>query len=313
MANLGGWGGRVTMAAPNLTEQQVATAFPDIRDLRYRATGGQKIVYTGEINGDTYALKIIEPASGQGPTSLAAGPDDAVARAIREVETMQQCDSPYMVDIGPIGLEHIEIDGTDYIYFTEEFVDGRDLRDVLHQDGVLDAPSLIKLASNISAAIRELWRFDKIHRDIKPGNIMQRDGNGDYILLDMGFIFDLLGESLSTVPVGTLIYFSPEQTNFGERRTVLDFRSDLFSLGIVLYEMATGQHPFVTPTTYTEWDILRNIVSMVPIAPNIKNPQLPLVINDIILRLLSKRPAHRYRTIDLFQRALSEAEAAGGV
>jgi serine/threonine protein kinase len=300
------------MVAPNLTVQQVATAFPDIHNIQYRETGGQKIVFTGQINGDIYALKIISPSPDPGVASVAESTDDTIARAIREVETMRQCNCPHMVDIGPLGLEHIEIDGIDYIYFTEEFVDGRTLDTVLREDGVFDVPELIRLAMNASDAIRELWRFSKIHRDIKPGNIMQKNANRDFVLLDMGFIFDLLGDSLSTGPVGTLVYFSPEQTNFGARRTTLDFRSDLFSLGIVLYEMATGSHPFVTRATINEWDILHNIVNMDPVSPRVKNPEVPAALDEIIMRLLSKRPALRYRTIDLFQQALSEAIAAGG-
>lgn len=70
-----------------------------------------------------------------------------------------------------------------------------------------------------------------------------RRGNGDFVLLDAGFAFDVQGESLS-VAVGTPKYFSPEQFQFNDRRTLLDFRSDLLPLGVTMYEMGAGRHPF---------------------------------------------------------------------
>jgi serine/threonine-protein kinase len=128
----------------------------------------------------------------------------------------------------------------------------------------------------------------------------------------MGLVFDLQDASLSVGPVGTPLYFSPEQTDFNNRRTVMNFRSDLFSLGIVLYEMATGRHPFVTPSSHTTWEVLGNISNMNPEQPISHRPDLPQRLNDIIMRLLAKRPALRYRSISLFQQALSEVEAGGG-
>ena len=92
--------------------------------------------------------------------------------------------------------------------------------------------------------IQALWELGKIHRYIKPGNIMRRT-SGDFVLLDAGRAFDVIGESLSGgFLVGTRIYFSPEQFDYSNRRTGLDFRSDIFALGVTMYEMATGRHPF---------------------------------------------------------------------
>jgi serine/threonine protein kinase len=298
------------VAPPILTIDQVRRLIPQVSDVQFLDRGGQKIVFTGIINNEKYALKFMSPNpldTGLNSEQI----DNVTARAQREVETMQQCSTPYLVRMGPIGLTSDEIDGNPIIYFTEEFIEGRNLIQYLREMGPLSVAELQRLALHISEAINTIWQFSKIHRDIKPGNIMRRDGTGDFVLLDMGLIFDLQDASLSVFPVGTPFYFSPEQTNFNNRRTVMNFRSDLFSLGIVLYEMAIGRHPFVTPSSHTTWDVIGNIVNMTQEQPISHRPDLPQRLNDIIMRLLAKRPALRYRSIALFQLALREVEVDG--
>lgn len=295
---------------PKLTIEQVRLLIPQALDVQELDQGGQKIVFTGIINNEKYALKFMSPnpqATGQSGEI-----DDVTARAQREVETMLQCFTPHLVRMGPIGLTSDEIDGKPIIYFSEEFVKGKNLIQYQQEVGTLSVAELVRLAFHISEAINTIWQFSKIHRDIKPGNIMRRDENGEFVLLDMGLVFDLQDASLSVVPVGTTIYFSPEQTDFTNRRTVMNFRSDLFSLGIVLYEMATGRHPFVTTSSQTTWAVLGNITNMTPEQPISHRPDLPQRLNDIIMRLLAKRPALRYRSIALFQQALREVKAGGG-
>lgn len=295
------------MARPKLTIEQVQQIIPHASNIQKLDEGGQKIVFTGVINEMMYAFKFMKPNP-----SILSDPnsefiDDVTARAQREVETMQQCSTPHLVRMGPIGLRTINIAGENIIYFSEEFIDGRNLRLYLQENGPFSPHELVRLAFHISEAINAIWQFSKIHRDIKPGNIMRKNENGDFILLDMGLVFDLQDESLSVGPVGTPIYFSPEQIDFSNRRTVMNFRSDLFSLGIVMYEMATGKHPFMETAT-TTWDVLGNIVNTVPKLPETLKPDLPLKLSEIIMRLLAKRPALRYRSIDLFHQALSEVK-----
>ncbi len=305
------------MPFPNLTAQQVQQAVPDASDVAYLDRGGQKVVYRCTINGRPFVLKILQPhlrplAMGQAgdaggdPISI----DDVTARAQREVATMKECDTPYLVKIGPIEMRTVQIGGEDLLCFSEEMVEGDPLNKLLRQNGPLPPLEVIELGQNIATAIGALWRQSKIHRDIKPGNIMRRRAGG-FVLLDLGLVFDLNDESYSVGPVGTQIYFSPEQMDFANRRQVLDFRSDLFSLGTTMYQMATGMHPFLANAS-SSWDVVNNIRNLHPQTPHQVKADIPEALSDIIMRLLGKRPSLRYRNIDKLQQALADAVAEGG-
>lgn len=300
------------MAIPQLTLEQVQAVVPSASDIQLVDRGGQKIVFSGIIAGRKYALKFMAPNPSQVGGQNSEFLDDVTSRARREIETMQQCSTPHLVCMGPIGLNTTDIMGDPIIYFSEEFVEGQNLHSYLQANGVFSVPELVCLAFHISEAIKAIWQFSKIHRDIKPGNIIRRSDNGDFVLLDMGLVFDLQDESLSVCPVGTPLYFSPEQMDFNNRRTIMNFRSDLFSLGTIMYEMATGTHPFTNGAT-TTWEVFGNIANATPHSPVELRPRLPNKLNDIILRLLAKRPALRYRSIELFQRALREVETKGSL
>lgn len=287
-----------------LTPQEVERIIPHILDVQYVDRCGQKVVFSGIIDEKKYAIKFLKPTqtTRMGDESILL--DDVTARARREIDTMQQCQSPYLVKMGPIGLTVCEVGDEEYIYYTEEFINGDNLKDYLAKVEKMDPKEIVELAFHISEAISAIWQFSKIHRDIKPGNIMRKSDTEEFVLLDMGLVFDLQDESFSIAPVGTPLYFSPEQMDFTNRRTIMNFRSDLFSLGIVLYEMATGKHPFVTSETRSTWDVFGNIRDLNPTAPKQLVPDLPQSLSDVILRLLAKRPALRYRSIKIFQQAL---------
>lgn len=290
------------MACPNLTVAEVGLAIANIVGVQHIGDGGQKQVFRAQLGGATYAVKFLRPSVQavvpRGGTSVdGSTADEVTARARREVETMRQCNTPYLVKPGPAGLTSIMVRGEEILYFTEEFIDGQNLADHLRAYGRLSIPDVVRLARHMATAIGTLWSLNKIHRDVKPGNIMLRKGNGDFVLLDMGLVFDLGGQSFSMGPMGTATYFSPEQTDFQNRRSVLDFRSDVFSLGLVLYQMATGRHPFLQNAA-SSWDVIRNIQSVSPDPPQKLRPDMPPQLNTLILRMLGKRPALRYRTIE---------------
>lgn len=305
------------MPFPKLTAAQVQRAMPDVSDVAFLAKGGQKVVFSCTINGNAYAIKILQPhlrplmrEQNSDFSGDAISIDDVTARAQREVATMKECDTPYLVKIGPIEMRAVQIEGEDLLCFSEELIDGTPLNVVLKQSGRLSPAETIRLGLHIAAAIQELWGRGKIHRDIKPGNIMRRT-TGDFVLLDLGLVFDLNDESYSVGPVGTHIYFSPEQMDFANRRQVLDFRSDLFSLGITMYQMVTGNHPF-TANANTSWDVINQIRNLQPPAPRAVRGDVPAALSDIIMRLLGKRPSLRFRSIAKLRQALAAVTAEEG-
>jgi len=292
---------------PNLTAEQVEHALDNVSDVKYVGKGGQKVVWSGVIDGTAYAIKFASVPEEfireeDGDTEAETDPE-AIVRASREVETMRDCTSPCMVKLGPIGLKFVEIEDQSLLYFTEELIDGKDLRSVLASDGPLDADEIITLGIQITDAIKSLWELGKIHRDIKPGNIMRRSSEG-FVLLDAGFAFDVIGESVSAgFLVGTRIYFSPEQFDYSNRRTGLDFRSDMFALGVTMYEMATRKHPFWSRGQSSEM-FYSNVTSLTPEPPSSIVPDFPEELDEIILRMLGKSPHLRYRNCDHLTRAL---------
>ncbi len=297
------------MSCPDLTVEDVQKIFSNANNIELLDSGGQKIVFTGVLGETKYALKFIKPESNVTVLEEQDYFDRVMARAEREVETMRQCMCPYLVKMGPVGLKTCMIGDSTILYYSEEYIEGSNLKQHFQSNGVFSVDDLILLGIHISNAIGELWRFAKIHRDIKPGNIMRKSNSEGFVLLDMGLVFDLQDQSLSMGPVGTPLYFSPEQLDFNSRRSIMDFRSDLFSLGIVLYQMGTGQHPFIANGAVSNWQVMGNIKTLIPPSPNSLRNEIPTKLSDVIMRLLAKRPALRYRSIEQFQKALNEVQA----
>ncbi len=287
---------------PNLTAEQVIGVIPRLRDVALVGRGGQKLVFRAELDGEVYAIKFALVPEEIEVEEISDA--EVTARAAREVETMRDCTSRHMVKIGPIGLTFSEIAGQKVLFFSEEFVDGRDLKQLLRGGEPLTAAEVVTLGLHITDAIRALWDIGKIHRDIKPGNIMRRAQSSAYVLLDAGLAFDVVGESLSGgLLVGTPIYFSPEQFDYSSRRTGMDFRSDIFALGVTMYEMLTGRHPFWEPGV-TSQTLYGRIRSAIPRPPSELALGVPPQLDDVILRMLGKSPHLRYRKCDQLISAL---------
>jgi serine/threonine-protein kinase len=207
---------------------------------------------------------------------------------------MRDCSSQYMVKLGPLGLTYGTVGTQSLVFFSEEFIDGISVKSVAQQGRQLSIPEVVKLGLQMTDAISALWEIGKVHRDIKPGNIMREAASGNFILLDAGLAFDIVGESLSAgFPVGTMPYFSPEQFDYSNRR-ILDFRSDMFSLGTTLYEAATRRHPFWAPGDSAAV-LYSRITKAAPTRPRDLNQEIPEGLERVILRMLGKSPHLRYR------------------
>jgi len=295
---------------PNITPSDVATIVPDASDISFLADGGQKRVFKCKIGGQPWVLKFMligdVPAVPDPEDELITSFDsgaDVLARAQREVDTMVRCECPSLVKLGPISLQRITFAGKDLLYFSEEYVDGESVWDVLRNGGQLPIAEAVQMAVDVTEAVKALWAEARIHRDIKPRNTMRRR-DGRFVLLDAGMAFDLSDESITGagIVMGTRAYLSPEQMDVTHKRQ-LDFRSDLFSLGITLYEAVTGQHPFMSKGS-SGMEVLGRILQATPASPRSLRSNVPVALEQIIMRLLAKRPHLRYRTCDRLIAAL---------
>jgi len=281
-----------------------------VDDLQYLDKGGQKTVFTCKINTNIYALKFIDvtkmsDADSNNDESDSQNTDNTVvSRAKREIEIMEKVNTPHLVKLGPIGLNLIEHKNRKIIYFSEEYIDGTDLSKILKSSNGLNFKQTVDLGIDITTAIQHLANINMVHRDIKPQNIMI-NSNGQFVLLDTGIAFDMQGETLTAAfhLVGTKIYISPEQL-IGVRKD-LDFRSDLFLLGIVMYEAVTGTHPFYSSGEHT-LQIFSNITTRSPESPRNIILDTPKKLERIIMRLLAKEPHLRYKSCEQLLKQLNQ-------
>ena len=174
--------------------------------------------------------------------------------------------------------ELMEDAGTHFI--TMEYVPGQDLRGLIRQMGRLTTGKAVSIAGQICEGLEEAHRLGVVHRDLKPGNILiDRDGNAK--IMDFGIARSLSGKGITGagVMIGTPEYMSPEQVEGKE----VDERSDIYSLGIVLYEMVTGRAPFEGDTPLS---IAHKHKYESPVDPKKINPQVPEDVSRLILRCL---------------------------
>jgi len=245
--------------------------------------GGQKSVWRVTYQGQSFALKILSSTA------------EAAERARREIHIMQNCTCPRIVRFGPLDLQELMIGTEKYIYYLEEFIDGTPL-DIAVKPLSFALCKILGL--QLSEAIDHLWRMRKVHRDIKPGNIMQRAGEDNFVLLDIGLALDLEGATLTATGavVGTPLYLSPDQIKLVNSRRDLDFRSDLHALGVVMYECLIGVHPLWN-SRVPQINITGNILALRPLRIINFRGDTPVALEEIVLRLLEKEPNLRYARI----------------
>jgi serine/threonine protein kinase/Tfp pilus assembly protein PilF len=186
--------------------------------------------------------------------------------------------------------EFLEEKGLHYI--TMEYVSGEDLKSFIRRSKQLSIPTVMSIAKQICEGLSEAHKLGVVHRDLKPSNIMiDKDGNAR--IMDFGIARSLKGKGITGagVVIGTPEYMSPEQV---EGRDI-DHRSDIYSLGVILYEMVTGRVPFEGDTPFI---IGVKHKSEVPTDPKKFNTQIPDDLNDVILKCLEKERKNRYQSAD---------------
>ena len=187
-------------------------------------------------------------------------------------------------------------------YITMEYVPGQDLKGLIRQSAPLSIARTFFFAKQICAGLTEAHNLGIIHRDLKPSNIMV-DKQGNTRIMDFGIARSLSGKGITAkgVMIGTPEYMSPEQVEGKE----VDQRSDLYSLGIIMYEMVTGRVPFEGDTPFV---IGVKHKSEAPKEPKEFNPQIPHDLNQVILRCLEKEKEKRYQDIGEVLSALNQIE-----
>jgi serine/threonine protein kinase len=214
-----------------------------------------------------------------------------VDRFIAEIRTLARLDHPNIAKL------HTAFKVKNQLVMVMEFVEGVNLAERA-KEGSIPIYKLLSYMKQVLSALGYAHKHGVVHRDIKPSNVMIAP-DGSIKLMDFG-IAKSNAEPLLTKPgttLGSLLYMSPEQV----RGEPVDARSDIYSLGIVLYELSAGRCPFEADSTYRIMDAQLNTAPAPPIEIN---SSLPKSLNDIILTALQKDPAQRFQNADAFRRAI---------
>src|SRR6187401_1651133 len=260
------------------------TLINSLFDGRYRivrklGSGGMANVYLAEDQelGRRVAIKILNDRH--------AGDEQFVERFRREAKNAASLSHQNIVSIYDRG----EAEGTYYIAM--EYLSGKSLKELILSRGPAPVSVAIDYARQILAALRFAHRNGIVHRDIKPHNVLV-DPEGHVKVTDFGIA--RAGASQMTEEgsiIGTAQYLSPEQA----RGAPVDQTSDLYSTGIVLYELLTGSVPF---TGETPVEIAMKHLSQAPVPPSAHRPEVPRDLDYVVLRALAKDPADRYHSAE---------------
>src|SRR5215470_4422577 len=231
------------------------------------------------------------------------------ARFRREAQSAASLNHPSIVAVYDTGEDSAGMSHVPFIVM--EYVDGRTIRDLLRDDRRLLPERALEITDGVLRALDYSHRAGIVHRDIKPGNVML-NRQGEIKVMDFGIaraVSDAQATMTQTAQViGTAQYLSPEQAR-GER---VDSRSDLYSVGCLLYELLTGRPPFTGDSPVS---IAYQHVREAPVPPTRVDPDLPRWADAIVLRAMEKAPADRYQSAGEMrgdiQRALSGFPVAG--
>ena len=241
-------------------------------------------------------LKMLKPALLEDPT--------LVGRFEREAKAASRLNHPNVIHVLDFGRN--ESDGG--LFIAMEYVQGKDLRIVLRDEWPLPEERLCAIMGQALSALGEAHAHNVIHRDLKPENIMveQRRGQPDFVkVLDFGIAkildSDMPGLTRNDVVCGTPQYMAPEQAT----GSALDARCDLYAVGVILYQMATGHLPF---DGQNSMEVLTKHVNEPPVPPRIRQPDAPIseAMESLILRALEKDPDLRPQTAEEFRGLILE-------
>ncbi|MFZ5646536.1 MAG: Stk1 family PASTA domain-containing Ser/Thr kinase [Bacillota bacterium] len=238
--------------------------------------GGMAIVYKGRdtILNRTVTIKLLRPEY--------TSDEDFVRRFRREAQSVASLSHPNIVSIHDVGREG------DMHYLVMEYVDGEDLRSIIKREGRLEPDRAVRIARQVCDALDHAHENNIVHRDVKPHNILiTRSGRAK--LTDFGIAREASAATVTTSDtiVGSVHYLSPEQA----RGEVADHKSDIYSLGVVLYEMLAGSVPFSGDSPIS---IAIKHIQNVPDPIARRNPDVPAALEWAVMKALHKDPDRRY-------------------
>ena len=253
---------------------------------------------------ETRALKVLQNRLAQDEAFVNRFKSEAVTRKLQHENAVRVEDFDFAEDDSP--------------FLVMEYVDGKSLRSVM-VDGPVPPARAANIARQIALALAAAHKLSITHRDIKPENILlvqQPDGRELVKVLEFGLAkvreqsTDLLPQYATTtktaVVVGTPQYISPEQA-MGKKGDDIDARTDIYSLGITLYEMLVGKLPFESATPV---GMLVQHITGTPKAPKEARPEVPAGLSDIVMKAMQKSRDHRYQSADEMAAALEKAQPA---
>jgi len=206
-----------------------------------------------------------------------------IKRFKSEAQTAASLTHPNIVSIYDVGNEG------DVYYIVMELIQGKTLKEIIVEDGKLSWKWSVNIAIQIASALETAHKNNLIHRDIKPHNIIITE-DGMAKVTDFGIAKAVSNSTITAfgTTIGSVHYFSPEHAKGGNT----DAKSDIYSLGVVMYEMLTGRVPFDADTPVS---VALMQVQEDPIEPRKLNPQIPISVNNIILKAMQKDPEDRYQ------------------
>lgn len=241
--------------------------------------GGMAKVFKGtdRVLGRTVAVKVLSPQF--------AGDHQFVSRFRREAQAAAALNHPNIVSVFDTG------DQGDVHFIVMEYVEGRTLRDAIRQEGPILPERAVEITEEVARALAAAHEAGLVHRDVKPGNIMLTSDGSDAKVMDFGIARTTTGDTLTQTAavLGTASYLSPEQA----QGQPVDARTDIYSLGCVLYEMLTGRPPFTgdSPVSIAYKHVREN-----PVPPSRLNDDVTQSLEAVVMKMLAKNPTNRYQT-----------------
>ena len=266
------------------------------RIVRHLARGGMAEVYVAEdqLLNRIVALKVL--------FSELARDEAFVERFRREARAAASLNHHNIVSVYDFGGED------DSWFIVMEYVEGRTLRDIIRDEGPMDPARSAQLASEVAAALAAAHAQGIVHRDVKPANVLIAAGTGTVKVADFGIARAanvLQGLTMPGTVLGTASYLSPEQASGG----VVDHRSDIYSLGMVLYEMLTGKAPFTGDSPVA---IAYQQLKATAPPPSTQNARVPRALDAVVMKAMSKDPAARQGSAQELREELLAVDRAVG-